>query len=215
MFNLVDSGASSNVMPYLVCIKLNISLHKYVVQIVQLDQTKVKFLGQMNSVLIGLSSSWKVFQIIDILIMDIPEFYGLILSRDSYEKLHGYFAIDWSHMWLPYNGKPNQIRVDWEKHMKYSVTDFDFDDEKEYPFLVDYVLSQIGNFSQTDSSKCINIVENLVNKHDCLFWTLYFDGSKYNDGAGVGCILVNPKGEKTILACRLEFYCHYKKKRHW
>jgi hypothetical protein len=36
-----------------------------------------------------------------------------------------------------------------------------------------------------------------------LFWTLYFDGSKSNDGAGAGCILVSPEGEKTMLACRL------------
>lgn len=28
-------------------------------------------------------------------------------------------------MWLPYNGKPNQIHLNREKHMKYSVTDFD------------------------------------------------------------------------------------------
>ena len=31
---LVDSGASSNIMPYSVCLKLNISPHKSVVQIV-------------------------------------------------------------------------------------------------------------------------------------------------------------------------------------
>ena len=49
----------------------------------------------------------KVHQVIDIIVVDIPEFYGLILSRDWYEKLHGYLAIDWSHMWLPCNGKPN------------------------------------------------------------------------------------------------------------
>jgi len=40
-----------------------------------------------------------------------------------------------------------------------------------------------------------------------LFWKLFFDGSKSNDGAGAGCILVSPQGEKTMLACRLEFEC--------
>ena len=77
----------------------------------------------MNEVLIILSSNTKDFQIIDILVADIPEFYGLILSRDWSEKLNDYFSTYWSHLWLPYNGKPNLIRIDREKHMKYIVTD--------------------------------------------------------------------------------------------
>lgn len=36
---------------------------------------------------------------------------------------------------------------------------------------------------------------------------MYFDGYKSNDGAGARCILVSPKGEKTMLSCRLEFEC--------
>lgn len=47
-----------------------------------------------------------------------------------------------------------------------------------------------------------------MNNHvDRLFWTLYFDGSKSNDGAGVGCILVSPENEKTMHTDRLEFDC--------
>ena len=44
------------------------------------------------------------------------------------------------------------------------------------PFPVDSVLSQLENFSQIDSSKCINIVHNIINKSYELFWRLYFDG---------------------------------------
>lgn len=32
-------------------------------------------------------------------------------------------------MWLSYNGKPNQIPVDSEKHMKYLVTDLNEENE--------------------------------------------------------------------------------------
>lgn len=48
----------------------------------------------MNEVLIRFPSNPKVFQIIDILVTNIPEFYGLILSRDWSKKLNGYFATD-------------------------------------------------------------------------------------------------------------------------
>jgi ribonuclease HI len=38
-------------------------------------------------------------------------------------------------------------------------------------------------------------------------WTLFFDGSKSLEGAGVGCILKDPDGKKVMIACRLEFQC--------
>ena len=42
---------------------------------------------------------------------------------------------------------------------------------------------------------------------DPSIWTLYFDGSKNKEGAGVGCLLIDPHGNKTMIACRLEFEC--------
>jgi ribonuclease HI len=38
-------------------------------------------------------------------------------------------------------------------------------------------------------------------------WTLFFDGSKYLEGASVGCILKDLEGINTLIACRLEFSC--------
>ena len=80
--------------------------------IVQLDRSQVEVIGELNQVTIRLSSNPKVCQVIDILVANIQEFYGLILSSDWSKKLHGYFATDWSHMWLPYNSKSNQIKVE-------------------------------------------------------------------------------------------------------
>jgi ribonuclease HI len=38
-------------------------------------------------------------------------------------------------------------------------------------------------------------------------WTLYFDGSKSQEGLGAGCILIDKKGKRHFLSCRLEFEC--------
>ena len=38
-------------------------------------------------------------------------------------------------------------------------------------------------------------------------WTLFFDGSKSKDGVGAGCVLIDLKGTKMMIACRLEFEC--------
>ena len=88
-------------MPALVCSKLNIEPQKSSIHIVQLDRTKVQVIGEINSVTIRLASDPRVVQRIDILIVDIPEFYGLISSRDWSEKLHGYISVSYTHLTLP------------------------------------------------------------------------------------------------------------------
>ena len=73
------------------------------------------------------------------------------------------------------------------------------------PYLEHSVLSQVEKFSRTDSLKCINFLDSPINKS--LFSKLFFDGSKSNEGAGAGCILISPEGEKIMLTCRLKFDC--------
>jgi hypothetical protein len=98
---MVDSGISSSVIPLSVYQKINVEVQPSSLKIIQLDRTNVKVIGELKNVLVRLSSNPKVHQIIDIIVVDIPEVYGLFLSRDWYERLHVYFAIEWSHLWLP------------------------------------------------------------------------------------------------------------------
>jgi len=71
-------------------------------------------MGELKDVMIRLASNSKVHQVIDVIVVDIPKAYGLVLSRDWSAKLNGYFATDWSHVWLPFKGQPNKIKVDRE-----------------------------------------------------------------------------------------------------
>ena len=116
----------------------------------------------MKSDTTRLSSNPKVVHIIDILVAYIPKFYGLILSRDWSEKLHGYFSTDWSHMWLPHNGKPNQIRVDHENFMKHTVIDLEELNEPvafNNNIIGNYsVESFLGNFNAQPSPFFVNAV---------------------------------------------------------
>ena len=81
---LVISGASSNVMPYSVCKKLNAQPKMCRTKIIQLDRSHVNVMGELQDVMIRLSSNSKVHQVIDVIVVDIPEAYGVILSRDWY-----------------------------------------------------------------------------------------------------------------------------------
>ena len=109
-------------MPLSVCKQINGQPKPTTCQVLQLDRTAVKVIGEMEDVLIHLSADERVCQYIDIVVEDIPDAYGLVLSRDLVEKLEGNFASDWSHVWLPYKGFQNQINVLREPQMKYTVT---------------------------------------------------------------------------------------------
>ena len=119
---LVDSGTSSNAMPFSVCKKLNAQPKMCRTKIIQLDRSHVKVMEELKDVMIRLSSNSKVHQVIDVIVVDIQEAYGVTLSRDWSAKLNGYFATDWSHLWLSFKGCPNKKKVDHEQYMKHTVT---------------------------------------------------------------------------------------------
>ena len=118
-----------------------------------MDRTNVNVIGEMEDVLIRLSSNDKVCQFIEVVVADIPEAYGLVLSRDWSEKLSGYFASNWSHLWLPYKGRPNQIKVLREPHMKHNVTQFKGKNEPVNFVLGNYFIElEPGNYQAEDAS---------------------------------------------------------------
>ena len=51
-------------------------------KIIQLYRSLVKVFGELKDVSICLASNSKVIQMIDIIVVDILEAYGVILSRD-------------------------------------------------------------------------------------------------------------------------------------
>jgi hypothetical protein len=91
--------------------------------------------------MIRLAYDPRVHQVIDIIVVDIPEAYGLLLSRDWSAKLQGYFSTDWTHLWLPYKGKPNQIRVNNEAHMKHMVMELEGKNEP-----ISFSHTSLGNY---------------------------------------------------------------------
>ena len=157
--------------------------------------------------MIWLSSNEKVFQFIDIIVAYIPQAYGLVLSWYWSAKLNGYFASDWSHLWFPHKGNPNQIKVLREPHMKHNVIQLEGKNEPVNSMLGNYFIElELGNyqaeevsgtldtqpgllrFSRADEIDCniVDLVSDVVFNSNLVevdsFWTLYFDGSKTLEG---------------------------------
>jgi hypothetical protein len=69
---LVDSGASSNVMPFSIYKKLNAVPLKSDKHVIQLDIAQVKVTGELKYVMIRIMTHLIFVQVIDIIVVDIP-----------------------------------------------------------------------------------------------------------------------------------------------
>ena len=121
-----------------------------------------------------------------------------------------------------------------EPHMKHSITQLEGNNEPvnvSSSVLGNYILelepgnyqaeeaiceshtqSDLLQFSRTDDIDCniVNLLFNIesnTNQVDLedIFWFLYFDGSKTQEGSGVGCVLIDSEKNKHFLSYRLEF----------
>jgi hypothetical protein len=99
-------------------------------------------MGELKDVMIRMATHPKFVQVIDIIVVDIPEAYGLLLSRDWSENLNGYFSTDWAHLWFPLKGHTNMIRIDRESYLKHTFTDLETLNE---PSSTDFPV--LGNYS--------------------------------------------------------------------
>ena len=64
--------------------------------VIQLDKIQVKVIGVLKDVRIQLTIDPWIQDIIDIHVVDIPESYGLLLSREWTKCLRGWFSIDFT-----------------------------------------------------------------------------------------------------------------------
>jgi len=79
-------------MPYSACKKLNYTPTKCSTYIIHLDKSKIKVISELKLILIKIASNSEFHLVIDIVVVDILEAYGLFLSNDWSQKLQGYFA---------------------------------------------------------------------------------------------------------------------------
>lgn len=108
---LVDSGAQGNIMPVGVWKTLNIPLSYSPKKVTQLDQIEVKVIEMLIDVHIQIASEPRIQQRIDVQVVEIPDIYGMLLSINRSRDMNEYISIDWSHLWLPWRGIANQIRL--------------------------------------------------------------------------------------------------------
>lgn len=91
----------------------------------------------------------------DIQVVDIPDSYGILLNRDWSKKLNAYISIDFTHMWLPWKGQPNQIRVSSEPHLKEMITEYN--NLNEVHFAQEELGVYIMDVASSQGGPCLNL----------------------------------------------------------
>jgi hypothetical protein len=84
---MLDSGASHNVMPKIIMDKLGLQITRPYKDLYSFDSRKVKCMGMIKDLVVTLAKVPVKSILMDVVIVDIPPKYGLLLSRSWGAKL--------------------------------------------------------------------------------------------------------------------------------
>ena len=84
---MLDSGASHNLMPKFVMERLGLEITKPYKDLYSFDSSRVKCLGLIKDLCVNLVQVPAKYQVMGIVVVDIPPKYGMILSRSWGVKL--------------------------------------------------------------------------------------------------------------------------------
>ena len=77
--------------------------------------------------------------------------------------LKGYFASDWSHLWLPHKGVPNQIKILREPYVKHTITKLEEEKESANSVLGNYIMElELRNLASEEASNITDTQPDLL-----------------------------------------------------
>jgi hypothetical protein len=86
---MLDSGASHNLMPKVIMEKLGLEVTRPYRDLHSFDSRKVKCLGMIKYLVVNLAQIPVKSILMDVVIVDVPAKYGMLLSRSWGAKLGG------------------------------------------------------------------------------------------------------------------------------
>jgi hypothetical protein len=204
---LVDTGMTNNIMPLAVMEALGRSCTKYYEigeSMYAIDTINVPSCREINEFYACITTSPHVIIVFNIIVVDIPPTYEVVLGRDWTSMIRGYIMNNKNCMMLP--GKEGvMIKVPREPRKPFSFK------KKENELMEDYIDVRIGNYVilDIDHNKILDEFQDAENQ-ECLFkgyWKMSFDGACSRYGNGVGIVLMIPSNIMHPHAIRMEFSC--------
>jgi ribonuclease HI len=195
---MLDSGASSNVMTKKVMEQLNLRISRPYHNICALDSQTIEVFGLIKGLQVYLKAFPDISIEMDIVVIDVPDLWGMLINRKSAADLGGSIQMDLSYATLP-TPSGGTFRLDRETYRKVHV------EKPEAPMdeLV-YEEESLGNYAILSNS--IVPLEDKVNDNELdKVWYMHFDGAFSRLGKGAGIVLQSPSGKISKFSYRLEF----------
>jgi hypothetical protein len=119
---MLDSGASHNLMPKIIMVKLGLKITRPYQDLYSFDSRKVKCLGMIKDLVVNLASIPVKSILMDVVIVDVPSKYDMLLSRSWGTKLGGSLQLDMTYATIPIFGG-QFTRLYRETRLAYTVSD--------------------------------------------------------------------------------------------
>jgi ribonuclease HI len=195
---MLNSGASSNVMTKKVMEQLNLRISRPYHNICALDSQTIEVFGLIKVLQVYLAVCPDIMIEIDIVVIDAPDVWGMLLNRKAAADLGGSLQMDLSYATLP-TPDGSTSKLTREVYRKYHV-----EDPKNPKNELKYGDEGLGNHAIFSTS--IVPLEDKVQENELdKVWYMNFDGAFSRVGKGVGIVLQAPNGKVSKFAYRLEF----------
>jgi ribonuclease HI len=205
---LMDSGASHNLMPKTVMDELGLEVTKTYHDLYSFDSRKVKCLGVIKDLVVSLFQLPMKSVVMDIVVVDVPPKFGMLLSRSWIKRLGGTLQMDLSYATIPVFGGEHR-RIYREAQLAYIISD-EANPTNHPIFAVDTDLGtsmlQLIDAPQTPIEIRKNPIASCENPPpNTSVWKMFFDGASSRESVGVGVVFISPAQETISLSYKLEF----------
>jgi hypothetical protein len=119
---LMDSGASHNLMPKTVMEELGLEVTRAYHDLYSFDSRKVQCLGVIKDLVVTLFQLPMKSVVMDIVVVDVPPKFGMLLSRSWIKRLGGTLQMDLTYVTIPVFGGEHS-RLYREAQLAYIISD--------------------------------------------------------------------------------------------
>jgi hypothetical protein len=119
---LMDSGASHNLMPKTVMEELGLEVTRAYHDLYYFDSRRVQCLGVIKDLVVSLFQLPMKSMVMDIVVVDVPPKFGMMLSRSWIKRLGGTLQMDLTYATIPVFGGEHMILYR-EAQLAYIVSD--------------------------------------------------------------------------------------------
>jgi ribonuclease HI len=205
---LMDSGASHNLMPKIVTEELGLEVTKAYHDLYSFDSRRVQCLGVIKDLAVSLFQLPMKSVVMDIVVVDVPPKFGMLLSRSWIKKLGGTLQMDLTYATIPVFGGEHK-RLYREAQRAYIVSD-EANPTNHPIFALDTDLGS-SLLQITDAPEApFQIRKQPLFDHgtpppNTSIWKMFFNRASSSEGAGAGVLFMSPSQEAISLSYKLEF----------